>query len=353
MLSTNEDADINSSSNTFSAEVKGFYDEAEESQGYDNPDDPEITNPRSLSFDEAARCLSLLGKNDSGLRYSFLMLTASDKLLTDISIIPTFRNLLFVDVSGNLLTLSEIQILTAMTYLLMIKADRNRIESANFQSNMLYLQVLSLNRNKIRETKGISHRLLECLELSNNSIKAVDLNPYELENLKVLEIRGNILTTMNGLLFRNLRALYIAENRIERIEGLETLLNLETLHARGNFISSFDALYKTSNICPKLSYLNLRENKISRISEFRKLQQLKKLEILVTSQNPFEKNYAVDNSYRINLLAIFPGLKRINKDPVLAEELVEADRIKKQKFPDENISDADEVIEQPEPNATP
>lgn len=39
-----------------------------------------VIEEKILSFDEASRCLSILGKDESGSRYAYLMMTATDRL---------------------------------------------------------------------------------------------------------------------------------------------------------------------------------------------------------------------------------------------------------------------------------
>lgn len=95
---------------------------------------------RALTKTEAGECLHTLGKCDSGLGYAYLGLNASNKGLTDIKIIPTFKYVLYVDVSGNRLTTDALQVLSTMKYLLMLQADRNQVTSAELDP-MPYLQV--------------------------------------------------------------------------------------------------------------------------------------------------------------------------------------------------------------------
>lgn len=95
---------------------------------------------RALTLSEAGECLHTLGKCDSGLGYAYLGLNASNKNLTDIKIIPSFKNVLYVDVSGNRLTAEALQVLSSMKYLLMLQADRNQVTSVELKP-MPYLQV--------------------------------------------------------------------------------------------------------------------------------------------------------------------------------------------------------------------
>ncbi|KAK9301307.1 hypothetical protein QLX08_006365 [Tetragonisca angustula] len=287
---------------------------------------------RALTQAEAGECLHTLGKCDTGLGYAYLGLNASNKGLTDITVIPTFRHVLYVNVSGNRLTTEALGVLSSMKYLLMLQADRNRVSSAELDP-MPYLQILTLNENKLRSTLGISHKLLECLELNHNNIEEVTLSPYDLENLKILELRGNVLTTTNGIFFPRLTRLYLAANQIERVEGLEILVNLQVLHLRSNKISSLDGF---DSRCARLSYLNLRNNEITRISELEKLNCLPALETLIILENPATTDREVEeeSAYRHVVLAMLPNLTRIDKDPVLHKERKQAKELRKQMLRD-------------------
>ncbi|XP_076749559.1 leucine-rich repeat-containing protein 23 [Xylocopa sonorina] len=308
--------------------------EAGEAEEYPTPESSSIfeDTSRALTQSEAGECLHALGKCDSGLGYAYLGLNASNKDLTDVRIVPTFKYVLYVDVSGNRLTNEALRVLCSMKYLLMLRADRNQAESAELEP-MPYLQVLTLNRNKLTSTLGISHKLLECLELSHNNIEEVILNPYNLENLRTLELRGNILTTTNGIYFPGLTRLYLAENQIETLEGLEILVNLRILHLRSNRVSNLDGF---DSRCDKLNYLNLRNNEIRRISELEKLDCLASLETLIILENPVagEAEGEEEVAYRRYVLAMLPNLKRIDKDPVLFEERREAKEFRRQMLRD-------------------
>ena len=190
-----------------------------------------------------------------------------------------------------------------------------------------------MNENKLGSTLGISHKLLECLELNHNNIEEVTLSPYDLENLKILELRGNVLTTTNGIFFPRLTRLYLAANQIERVEGLEILVNLQVLHLRSNKISSLDGF---DSRCARLSYLNLRNNEITRISELEKLNCLPALETLIILENPATTDREVEeeSAYRHVVLAMLPNLTRIDKDPVLHKERKQAKELRKQMLRD-------------------
>lgn len=104
---------------------------------------------KKLSFEEASNSLNTLGKDESGIRYAYLMITATDKKLTDVSVILNFKHVLFLDLSGNLLNLEALQVLANMPFLIMLKADRNRVESAALDT-IPYLQVLKPSNDKFK-----------------------------------------------------------------------------------------------------------------------------------------------------------------------------------------------------------
>ena len=124
--------------------VKGYGEEEGEVDKYPSVKASSIfeDTTRALTHSEAGDCLHTLGKCDSGLGYAYLGLNAANKSLTDIRIIPTFKFVLYVDVSGNRLTTEALSVLSSMKYLLMILADRNLVTSADFEP-MPYLQVTS------------------------------------------------------------------------------------------------------------------------------------------------------------------------------------------------------------------
>lgn len=111
-----------------------FYEEAGEARStYSSKFHP-------LQFDEASQCLKLLGKESSGLRYAYLLMSAKNRYLTDISIITEFKHILFVNVSGNRLVSQNLKCLTELPFLLSIQCDQNLIDDPNF-GTLKYLQV--------------------------------------------------------------------------------------------------------------------------------------------------------------------------------------------------------------------
>nr|CAD7400059.1 unnamed protein product [Timema poppensis] len=298
----NEDADQDESEDDedkiekkddYSEEVVGENELSEISKEETTPE----PNPENiLTLEEAKGKLSLLGKTASGMEYAYLMLNISDMELTDINVIPFFKNVLFVNVSGNRLTNADIQVLT-------------------------------LNRNQITSTAGANHPLLECLELNYNKIKEISgLDPLDLPHLKVLELRGNGLISTSGIHLSTLESLYLAENSIDKLEHLEGLVNLRVLHLRQNPLSKLDGFCSAMK---SMKYLNIRQCKLDNLREIKKLSCLVNLETLVVLDNPFMED--AEEEYRVEVLVYLPKLKRLDKSPVIPEELEEADEVREER----------------------
>lgn len=324
----------------------------------------EPLKPRKLTFEEASRCLNTLGKDESGVRYAYLMLTATEKKLSDVTVILSFKHLLYLDLSGNLLNLASLQVLCDLPFLLYLKAERNVVESASLQP-MPYLQVLILNKNQISETSDISQQMLETLEMGDNSLYTPQFQKAQLEYLKNLSLHGNFLIDTSGSYPFNLETLYLNRNKVMKITpDVCDLKYLQVLHLRENLIKKLNGF--TTGL-ENLTYLNLRSNKIEKLREFRKLQCLPKLETLIVLENPIyktiskedmeeeEEEYHDDISeddneekrIRLALLVLLPKLKRINKIKVTEQEKEEAmargRQIIKEIFEEESSEDEVEI----------
>ncbi|CAH0553051.1 unnamed protein product [Brassicogethes aeneus] len=337
-------------------------------EGSPPPDDtspvtflPEVViKEKKLTFEEASKCLGVLGKDESGIRYAYLMINVSGKKLTDVSVILNFKHILFLDVSINYLTLESLQVLVDMPFVILIKAANNKIESAAL-GMMPYLQVLVLSKNQITETCDINQPLLDTLDLNHNLICTAQFDVERLEGLKILELRGNHLLDFAGNYPLKLEKLYMANNKITKIniDDLSKLKSLEVLHLRNNFIRKLDG-FKTQSL-NYLNYLNLRNNHINKMRQFRKLQYLKHLNTLIILGNPVwgedelikgedkrgggggddddedeamgeEDEKVKIDPRRIALLVLLPELKRINKEFVTIDEQELALKVKKEKY---------------------
>uniref|UniRef100_A0A2I2ZGK0 Leucine-rich repeat-containing protein 23 n=1 Tax=Gorilla gorilla gorilla TaxID=9595 RepID=A0A2I2ZGK0_GORGO len=275
--------------------------------------------PTPLTEDMMKEGLSLLCKTGNGLAHAYVKLEVKERDLTDIYLLRSYIHLRYVDISENHLT--DLSPLNYLTHLLWLKADGNRLRSAQL-NELPYLQIASFAYNQITDTEGISHPRLETLNLKGNSIHTVTgLDPEKLISLHTVELRGNQLESTLGINLPKLKNLYLAQNMLKKVEGLEDLSNLTTLHLRDNQI---DTLSGFSREMKSLQYLNLRGNMVANLGELAKLRDLPKLRALVLLDNPCTD----ETSYRQEALVQMPYLERLDKEFYEEEERAEADEIR-------------------------
>ncbi|XP_060849553.1 leucine-rich repeat-containing protein 23-like [Rhopalosiphum padi] len=122
---------------------------------------PEI----SLTAVEARKCLNRIGQVGAGLIYAFLQIDVDHRSLTNVEEITNFKYLSFINVSHNHLDLNALDVLRELEYVVVVRADHNNVDSLCL-SPMPYLQVLTLNSNRVSSLTGLKQPSLECLELN-------------------------------------------------------------------------------------------------------------------------------------------------------------------------------------------
>ncbi|KAL4697946.1 hypothetical protein H8957_001153 [Semnopithecus entellus] len=310
--------------------------ETEEGEDYRKEGEkfPEEWLPTPLTEDMMKEGLSLLCKTGSGLAHAYVKLEVKERDLTDIYLLRSYIHLRYVDVSENHLT--DLSPLSYLTHLLWLKADGNRLRSAQL-NELPYLQIASFAYNQITDTEGISHPRLQTLNLKGNRIHMVTgLDPQKLISLHTVELRGNQLESTLGINLPKLKNLYLAQNMLKKVEGLEDLSNLTTLHLRDNQI---DTLSGFSREMKSLQYLNLRGNMVANLGELAKLRDLPKLRALVLLNNPCTE----ETNYRQEALVQMPYLERLDKEFYEEEERAEADEIR------QSLKEDKEKEQEPEP----
>uniref|UniRef100_A0A673AVE6 Leucine rich repeat containing 23 n=1 Tax=Sphaeramia orbicularis TaxID=375764 RepID=A0A673AVE6_9TELE len=243
--------------------------------------------------------LSLLCKTGNGLAHAFVKLDLKDKGLTDISEISNYVHLRFLDLSNN--RLADLAPLASLTQLLWLK--RNTCMAGNLLTDL----------------DGLVGSALESLNVTGNSIQKLNgLQRSCFTNLVSLELRGNQLETTEDINLPNLQRLYLAQNVIKRLEGLERLECLTVLHLRDNQLETLDGLSPNMKC---LQYLNVRGNAIIDENAVQSLGFVAKtLRTLVLSENPLVEA----SDYHISVLMLLPHLERLDKDTITSEERIEA-----------------------------
>ncbi|XP_071946198.1 leucine-rich repeat-containing protein 23-like isoform X2 [Antedon mediterranea] len=290
-------------------------DDEEEQENQEQEEEEKIPE-NSLTEEMVAEGLSLLCKTGNGLAHAFVRLDAKDKEVTDINILASYIHLRYIDISGN--TLRDISPLNSLTHTLTLKCDRNLLSSAKLEE-LPYIQNASFTNNRITTMAGVSHPLLEVLNMSFNEISVISgLEPSKLNRLHTLELRGNKLTTTAGICLPNLKNLFLGANMITTIEGLERLDRLTTLHLRDNQIEKLDGFAETMK---SLQYVNIRANGVTDVKETSKLKCLPLLRALVLSDNPCMD----EDDYRMEVLINVRTVERLDKDEYSEDERHEAE----------------------------
>ncbi|XP_047907531.2 leucine-rich repeat-containing protein 23 isoform X1 [Anser cygnoides] len=307
------------------SEEEHLRQEEEEEALSEQEEEEQALVPCPLTEEMLKEGLSLLCKTGNGLAHAYVKFEAKYKDLTDISLLECFIHLRYVDLSEN--KLQDLSPLSSLTHLLWLKVDGNLLTSARMQE-LPYLQIISFAHNHIKDMEGITHPCLANLSLKGNKIRTALGLSQALFSLHNLELRGNKLESTAGFNLPKLKNLYLAQNAIRSLEGLEALEQLTTLHLRDNQLETLDG-FCSSMKC--LRYLNLRNNGISTFQEVAKLQVLPMLQALVLLDNPCSD----EPNYRLEVLVLLPRLERLDKESFEQDERAEANEIRQKRQEEE------------------
>ncbi|KAG6865722.1 hypothetical protein C0991_012368 [Blastosporella zonata] len=156
-----------------------------------------------------------------------------------------------------------------------------------------YLKRLCLRQNFVSfldpEVFGVLTNLEE-LDLYDNKLKNVGDALLKLSKLETLDLSFNLLKAIpEGLASMvSLHTIYFVQNRISKINGLESCINIRSLELGGNRIRSIKKSQSIENLdsLVNLEELWLGKNKITRLEN---LGTLKKLKILSLQSNRITK----------------------------------------------------------------
>ena len=157
-------------------------------------------------------------------------------------------------------------------------------------------------------------------------------------NLKSLWLDNNALDSISGLDNQTLLTnLYLNNNMISDITGLESLINLKILNLAHNYIRSIQGIDKCPLptldlegnrlkmatdieqivLCPSIKALNLANNQIDDQNILTILEKLTKLKFLRLDGNPVIRKI---QNYRRTLIIKFPKLRYLDNCPVTEED---------------------------------
>ena len=192
-------------------------------------------------------------------------------------------NLSSIDLTDNLLPSLQDGIFDGLKSIYNLNLGGNRISGIGLNvfsnhSNLWNLSSINLQGNLLTSLQGGLFDGLESLGhlyLSGNRISDIDLSVFSnrsnLRNLKYIEFNANLLTSLQDGIFDGLNSLYILDLSRNLISGIglnvfsnrSNLSNLSSINLKGNLLTSlqgglFDGL-------ESLGQLDLSENRISDI----------------------------------------------------------------------------------------
>ncbi|CAB54154.1 Leucine Rich Repeat domain protein [Schizosaccharomyces pombe] len=169
--------------------------------------------------------------------------------------------------------------------------EKDAILSSSSWSQLLYLRCSSCKLKSIPKNVFLSLQSLVSLDLSGNELTEIPYALGELPQLCSLNLASNKITgcrTFYHISLSHLQILVLSRNHLTSLSGLENV--------------------------PSLEKLDIRDNSITDVVEFRRLVGNTNFEEAYLSLNPFTKTYS---SYRITIFNYFreyPGSKDIMLD---------------------------------------
>ncbi|CAL5985426.1 Conserved_hypothetical protein [Hexamita inflata] len=187
-----------------------------------------------------------------------------ENILLNISPISQLTNLTFLSLESN--QISNIEPLKSLIQLSTLILDNNKITDISCFNQLINLKHLSMNKNLITSVKEELNKLiiLKTLYINENQLENFLTCALHLEDLNLSNNQNGKWQFNTKLLvkYTYLMKLTLSYNRIDQINGLDSLKYLEQLYLQYNQISDITQL-KTLN---ELQFLNLEHNKISDFS---------------------------------------------------------------------------------------
>lgn len=167
--------------------------------------------------------------------------------------------------------------LPTSTELSLIGTSGYKVNEMGGLSALVNLETLILRSHLIEKIQDIeNHTKISHLELYDNQITSLEGIPTTGDKMVILDISFNVIRSMEPVSnLPNLRELFIANNKITTIAGLENCTKLEVLDVGYNRIRKIEGL----SSCVNLRDLWMGKNKITKIEGLSNLSKLKRLDI--------------------------------------------------------------------------
>ena len=144
---------------------------------------------------------------------------------------------------------------------------------------------------------------LKSLYLENNVIRQIQGLDH-LDQLVNLFLQNNMIKKIEGLSkLQNLKVLNLSNNTIFKLEGLEELTQLQNLNLSKNFLSNLESYEHLGQCSETLSAIDLSDNKIS--ADDRLYDLMKQVRLLYLIGNPLVRE---TKPYRRTTVGSLPTL---------------------------------------------
>jgi hypothetical protein len=162
-------------------------------------------------------------------------------------------------------------------------------------------------------------RILDKAEVRDADYCEKLLSAASNETTEVLLSRKGLLQNCSMKRFHSLEALWLNDNKLTRISGLDTNMQIKALYLHNNKIATLKE--SSLRFLKHIAILSLSNNRLQDLEATLPLiKHLTHLEDLDLSGNPL----ANEVNYRLRVISTFPSLKVFDKHEVTAEERLEA-----------------------------
>jgi Leucine-rich repeat (LRR) protein len=252
------------------------------------------------------------------------VLNLEEKELDDIGEqLSTFEHLRDLNLSKNKLV--SIERLRTLQYLQVLMAQENQLQNIDFlcenPQQLRFLTKADFSSNKLQKLPKILCSALKNLNLDNNEIGSCSLSNHQA--IEVLSLNKNKLKSLEGLSdLYSLKSLSVNENEeFSSLKGLSNCPKLTRLSLAANpKLESIDVVPDL----PALQELILTGSPISKLADLEKLKTLRNLKSLNVAETPIAEEKGDDLKKEILILLDTLNLKTINGDPITKEEVEEA-----------------------------
>ena len=219
-------------------------------------------------------------------------LRIDDNSIHDLSPLSQLPVLASLTASDN--GISDISPLSTVTTLGVLNVDENGLDSLDPLAGLTNLTNLSASHNALQDINALSGMSLNVLRVDDNQL--VDLSPVSsMASLQTLDASNNKINDLSAFSTTNSRLarVYVSNNRLTSLDGVQRLSRLQTVHADGNRIS---------DLAPLATRMKLIELRVSRnnISTLTPLAGLPNLLAVEASDNNISDVSQLAGKYMLN-----------------------------------------------------